>query len=80
MFGDNFPWPVALEEENFKFRHYSFAILDNGRDTSFRGLGNPLPDVPSVVKIGSVIIANEYYQFFSMYLCTFVIISCLKRE
>ena len=66
-----------------KFRRYSFAIsllspLEKGRDTSFRGSRNPLPDVPSVVKIGSVVIEKEYYQFFSMDLSTFVIISCLK--
>ena len=28
---------------------------------SFRESGNPLPDVPSVVKIGLVIIDKEYY-------------------
>ena len=48
----------------FKFRQYSFAIsllspLEKRRDTSFRGSGNPLPDVPSVVKIGSVNVKNE---------------------
>ena len=60
---------MALEKEYFKFRQYSFAIsllspLEKGCDTSFRGSGNTLPDLPSVVKIGSVVIENEYYQFF----------------
>ena len=43
---------------------YHYLLLQKGRDTSFRGLGNPLPDVPSVDKIGSVVINNEYYHFF----------------
>ena len=76
-FGYNFLWSVALETKLFKFRQYSFAFsllspLLKGGDTSFRWSGNLLSDVPSFV------IEDEYYQFFSIYLCTLVIISCLK--
>ena len=51
----------------FQFRQYRFAIslltpLLKGCDMSFRESGNPLPDVPSVVKIGLVIIEKEYYH------------------
>ena len=59
VFSDRWLWRNKI----FKFRQYSFAIsllspLEKRRDTSFRGR-NPLPDVPSVVKIGSVNIKNE---------------------
>ena len=47
----------------FKFRQYGFPIIiissfEEGRDTSFRGSGNSLHEVP-IVKIGSVVIENE---------------------
>ena len=67
----------------FLFRQYSFAIsllspFEKGCDNSFRGSGNPLPDVPSVVKIGSVVIENEYYHFLnvSLHFCHYL----LKRK
>ena len=54
-------------KKNLKFPQYSFAIsliysLQKGLDTSLRGSGNHLPNVPNVVKIVSVVIENEYYQ------------------
>ena len=72
QFGYNFLWSVALEKIFFNFVNIVLSPLLKGRDTSFRWSGNLLSDVPSVV------IEDEYYQFFSMYLCTLVIISCLK--
>ena len=35
------------------------SSFEEGRDTSFRGSGNSLHEVPIVVKIGSVVIENE---------------------
>ena len=74
--------PAGLEKNILNFVnkvllfHY-YHILKKEGDTSFRESGNPLPDVPTVVKIGSVIIEKH---FFSTYLCTCVIILCLKSS